>query len=98
VRNHLDSVHAVALANILEMSTGLAMTFGLPDDARGIMVRLEVEYLKKARGRLVATATCEPPATSEEKDVRVPSEIRDGAGEVVARGFGTWRVGPVRKR
>jgi acyl-coenzyme A thioesterase PaaI-like protein len=95
VRNHLRSVHAVALANVLEMSTGLAMTFGMPEEARAIMVRLEVEYLKKARGRLVATATCTPPATNEVQDVRVTSEVRDEAGDVVARGFGTWRVGPV---
>ncbi len=96
VRNHLRSVHAVALANVLEMSTGLAVNFGLPDDARSIMTRLEVSYLKKARGRLVATATCAPPATNEEREVPVASEVRDAAGDVVARGVGTWLVGPVR--
>jgi acyl-coenzyme A thioesterase PaaI-like protein len=94
IRNHLRSVHAVALANVLEMSTGLAMTFGMPEDARAIMVRLEIEYMKKARGRLVATATCTSPATNEVQDVRVTSEVRDEAGDVVAKGHGTWRVGP----
>lgn len=97
VRNHLKSVHAVALANVLEMSTGLAVTFGLPDDARSIMTKLEVSFLKKARGRLVATATCDPPTTNAEREVPVSSEVRDAAGEVVARGVGTWLVGPVRR-
>jgi len=96
VRNHLDSVHAVALANLGEMSTGLALTFGMPADARSILVRLSCEYLKKARGRLVAT--CEAPAvpSTEPRDYEVVSLIRDEKGDTVARATAVWKVGSSR--
>lgn len=96
VRNHVSSVHAIALANLGEMSTGLALMAGLPDDARAIITRLEVEYLKKARGELVAECHCAPPASSQRQEVECRSEIRDRGGQVVARARAVWLVGPKR--
>ena len=94
VRNHLDSIHAVALMNLAEMSTGLALNTGLPDDARAILVRLTIEYVKKARGTLTSECAIEPPATSERREVPVAAVIRDEAGEVVAKAEARWLVGP----
>jgi len=96
VRNHLDSVHAVALANLGEMSTGLALTFGMPAEGRSILVRLSCEYLKKARGRLVATCEAPAVASTESRDYEVVSVIRDEAGDAVARATAVWKVGPRR--
>lgn len=96
VRNHLDSVHAVALANLGEMSTGLALGFGMPADGRSILVRLSCEYLKKARGRLVATCEAPAVASTEPRDYEVVSVIRDGKGDAVARATAVWKVGPSR--
>ena len=94
VRNHLASIHAVALMNLGELSTGLALNTGLPDDARAILVRLTIEYVKKARGTLTSECTIEPPKTNERREVEVEAVIRDEAGDVVAKAAARWLVGP----
>jgi len=96
VRNHLRCVHAIALANLGEMSTGLALGFGMPKGSRSILVRVSCDYLRKARGRLVATAEAPAVASAETRDYEVTSVIRDGKGEVVATTVAVWRVGPER--
>ena len=94
VRNHLDSIHAVALMNLGEMSTGLAVITGLPDDARAILVRLSIEYVKKARGTLTSECSIEPPKANERREVEAEAVIRDAAGDVVAKAAACWLVGP----
>jgi acyl-coenzyme A thioesterase PaaI-like protein len=96
VRNHLRSVHAVALMNLAEVATGLAIGAGLPDDARGILSGLSIEYVKKARGRLTAECDCEIPSGSERRHYEVSGVIRDADGDVVARATARWLVGPRR--
>jgi acyl-coenzyme A thioesterase PaaI-like protein len=94
VRNHLNSVHAIALANVAELVSGLAMTAGLPDGARGIVTALSIRYLKKARGPLVAEARFTVPNVSVEAEHAFESVVTDAAGDAVARATVTWRLGP----
>lgn len=95
LRNHLGSIHAIALANLGEVTSGIAMLSALAPGVRGIVTHLSVEYLKKARGRLVAEARTAPPSTvTDSVDIDIAAEIRDAAGDVVARVSVRWRLGP----
>ena len=94
VRNHLNSIHAVALTNLGELTSGLAMLTALPPGARAIVTGLEVEFTKKARGTIVATSEANLPPMGAEADVLARAELRDAANDVVARIAVRWRIGP----
>jgi acyl-coenzyme A thioesterase PaaI-like protein len=96
VRNHLSSVHAIALVNLAEVTSGLAFLTALPPDARSILTGISIDYLKKARGLLTAECTAPVPGSSEERDYEVHASIFDQEGEEVARATARWRVGPRR--
>jgi len=96
VRNHLDSIHAVALANVAEMASGLAMLAALPEGARGIVTALRIEYLKKARGTLTAESRVTLPDVSVDGTHDFTSEVKDQAGDLVARATVTWKLGPAK--
>jgi len=95
VRNHLHSIHALALANMGEFASGLAMLGTLATDTRGIPTSLSIEFYKKARGCLIAESRCTPPTVTEESDFEVHADILDTQGDVVARTTVIWRLGPI---
>jgi acyl-coenzyme A thioesterase PaaI-like protein len=95
VRNHLRSVHAVALANLGELTSGLALTLALPPGVRGIVTGIEVVYHKKARGRISAESRCQEPAQDARGERRVTAHIRDADGDEVATFTARWMLGPV---
>ena len=92
-RQHLGSVHAIALMNVAEMASGLAMTAGLPAGVRGIVREIRMEYLKKARGTITAVSRVTMPTVTGDLDFDVTADCLDASGTVVARATVRWRLG-----
>lgn len=92
VRNHLGSIHAVALINLGELASGLALYTLLPAGLRGIVTGMEVQYLKKARGTLRANGYCRLPEVTGPTDHQVHADITDTSGDQIARVTVNWRL------
>jgi len=100
VRNHLASVHAMAIANLAEMASGLAVLVGLPPGVQGIVTGFSISYLKKARG--LVTAECRVSGgglnVTTEQVYEAPVSITDTQGDVVAHATARWRLRPIPPR
>ena len=93
VRNHLGSIHALALGNLGEMSLGLAMIAMQPKNGRFIPMRLEMDYLKKARGTLTCEVDLPYVDWPDQADWQGEALIKDESGETVCKVTGHFRVG-----
>ena len=95
VRNHLSSVHAVALVNLAEMTSGVALLTALPAGVRGIVTGLSVEYVKKARGTLICKCDAHAPSSiTTTMTFDVHATITDAAHDVVSTAIVHWRLSP----
>ncbi|KAI9360800.1 hypothetical protein DFJ73DRAFT_757209 [Zopfochytrium polystomum] len=109
LRNPFRSVHAAALINFGEAVGGLAVMSWLEavgavkggrwEHLRGIPVRLEGQFLKKARGTLVTDVVCNPGLVAEswkdgvkEGNMDVVAKIVDATGQVVCNVVATWSL------
>lgn len=92
LRNHLKSLHAVALMNLGELTTGLATMSAVPKGGRGIVLELQMQYVKKARGTITAEARATVPSEPGSHDVWVEGELKNATGEPVARARARWRI------
>lgn len=92
--NHLNSTHAIALMNLGEMCTGVAVMYSMPGSMRGIPVHLGMDYEKKARG--VIRAYCDAPVVraGESYQQEVLAVLKDEQGDVVARFKAVWQISP----
>lgn len=95
VRNHLGSVHAVALINLAELTANLALLSSQPRGTRWIVTGFDSEFVKLARGPM--RADCSAPAIdwTRRQDTVGLVEVRDRNGDVVMRARQRWRTEPV---
>ena len=92
VRNHLKSVHAIALMNLGELATGAAVMYQVDGNGRGILKHIGMDYLKKARGTITATCEVMVPMEPGKHDLDVVGTLTDKDGEIVAKVRATWRI------
>lgn len=92
-RNHLNSIHAIALTNLGEFTSGIAVLGALKPNMRGIVKHISIDFLKKARGTLRAVCECEIPLITEDTEFMVYAEIFDAQDECVAKISVLWKLG-----
>ena len=92
VRNHLQCIHAIALMNLGEIATGLAVMHAIDGRGRGIVTGLRMEYFKKARGTITAISDSVLPTEPGTHELEVSGELRDDAGQLVAKVWASWKI------
>ncbi|KAL7746052.1 hypothetical protein RI367_007941 [Sorochytrium milnesiophthora] len=103
LRNPFRSIHAVALMNLGELTSGLAMMVQLQERGRlGIVTSLRAEYYKKARGTVTGVAEVSDELeqwleTGQGGQVTVDTDIMDEAGYKVATCTATWVIKAQKK-
>ncbi|HMX98379.1 MAG TPA: DUF4442 domain-containing protein, partial [Agitococcus sp.] len=60
VQNHINNVHAAAMALLAETATGFVVGMNLPDDKLPLIKSLKVSYYKRTQGDMRAVATLTP--------------------------------------
>ncbi len=89
VQNHIKTVHAIAVCNLVEMTMGLVAEASIPADLRWLPMGMDVQYLKKATGQLTASTNLDPatfftlPAYPGE--VKVPVDVKNEEGVLVTK-------------
>jgi acyl-coenzyme A thioesterase PaaI-like protein len=103
LRNPFRSIHAAALVNVGEMASGMALLYSLavtPETAKRIAIptKIEISFLKKAKGKIRATATVDVEVMKGDKNsqdgyaVPVVVDLSDSKGQVVSTMTVHWTV------
>lgn len=87
VQNHIKTVHAIAVCNLVEMAMGLVAEATIPEHLRWLPMGMDINYTKKATGKLTATSTIDSNTfftlDKYPGQVKVPVKVVDEAGIVV---------------
>lgn len=96
VTNHIGTVHAIALCNLAEFIGGLTCDVSIPPAMRWIPKGMDVHYLKKAVGRMRATATpaFAPHDAAEGYELPFEVVIEDPQGDAVLRAVIAMWISP----
>ncbi|MDQ7732585.1 hotdog fold domain-containing protein [Halomonas sp. SpR1] len=93
VKNHIGTVHAIAMCNLAELAAGTMMEVSIPGSHRWIPKNMSVEYLSKAETdvRAIATLSPLPEFGSDSSEIQVPVAILNHHGETVMKAsIGMW--------
>jgi acyl-coenzyme A thioesterase PaaI-like protein len=92
-RNHLGSLHAMALGTLAEITANLTLLASLPKGAQMIPTNFQIEFVRKARGTVTARCAFDVNAlTGRPTELVLSVELTDASGAVVARTRQTCRL------
>lgn len=102
VQNHINGVHAAAMALLAETATGFVVGINLPDDKLPLIKSLKVDYLKRTQGDMRAVATLDAAdiarITTEPKgEILVHVTITDESGNEPIQCEMLWAWVPKKK-
>ena len=81
-------IHAIAIANLGELTSGLLMMNYLNlNNQKGIITKIKIKYHKKARGRI--TAICDIMSLN---NGNIKCELYNNKGELVAEFLSLWNI------
>jgi acyl-coenzyme A thioesterase PaaI-like protein len=96
-RNHIGTLHAAAMALAAETCTGFVVGMNVPDSRTLVIKSMKVEFRKRCKGALRATATLTPEQiescrSTEKGEVSVAVTATDEAGvePVVCQMIWAW--------
>ena len=98
VQNHIKQVHACAMALVIETATGFVVGMNVPDDKILLIKEMNLKYVKRSSGKVIATASLTQVQIDEIKnepkgDITVPVILTDDEGNepVKAEAIWAWR-------
>ena len=103
MQNHIQGVHAAAMALLAETATGFLTGLHVPDNRILLIKSLHVDYLKVAQGGLTATATLTAEqqsfiADNDKGELLIPVTVIDDAGNAPIQCQMLWAWLPKRKK
>jgi acyl-coenzyme A thioesterase PaaI-like protein len=86
VQNHIQGIHATAMATLAESTTGMVFGLHVPDDKLPLLKRMSLKFVARAEGDLKAVATLpvelqQQIRTQERGSVIVPVQVTDATGK-----------------
>lgn len=102
VQNHIQGVHAAAMALLAETATGFCVGMNLPDDKLPLIKTMKIDYVRRSQGDMVATAQLRPEQiqqilTQDKGEVTVPVTITDASGQQPIQAEMLWAWVPKKK-
>lgn len=103
VQNHINGVHAAAMALLAETATGFVVGMNVPDDRIMLIKSLHVDYKRPSKGDMVAVATLSDAqrnliANTEKGELLVDVVVTDESGQEPIQCQMLWAWLPKKKK
>lgn len=85
VKNHIGTVHVIAICNLLEMAMGIAAEVSVPSTLRWIPKGMDVNYISKGDTDIIGVAEIEKEAWKP-GDLNIKVTAMNTSGVVVVEG------------